>query len=230
MDRESLQTAPASAPDPGALLSQLQLETTRIARDLGSSEATLDMFFLAYLEVTSRFGFFSFGPVTIDARLIEDIVYGSAVRTVTTPTERPGYSDDLVRFFGRLSQEAARSGRRRIDELTLLLAFMRTTEGLPGRVFGELGVRAEDVETFAQRRGAAVDRPRERLYSPEEAAEYLGVHVKTVRGWIRSGRLPASRLAGQRALRIRASDLDRVLEPVDSRDDSDPQTRPLKQE
>lgn len=204
--------------DPGALLSQVQLETTRIARDLASPEATLDMFFLAYLDVTSRFGFFNFGPVTIDVRLIEDIVYGSAPRQRTEATERPGYADDLVRFFGRLSQEAARNGRRRIDELTLLLTFMRTTEGLPGRVFGELGVRPEDVEAFAQRQGAVVDRPRERLYSPEEAADYLGVHVKTVRGWIKSGRLPASRLAGQRALRIRSSDLDRVLEPVDPRD------------
>ncbi|MBE0608762.1 MAG: helix-turn-helix domain-containing protein [Dehalococcoidia bacterium] len=55
----------------------------------------------------------------------------------------------------------------------------------------------------------------ERLYSPEEAADYLGIHVQTVRGWIRSGRLRASRLAGQRALRIRASDLQSVLEPVD---------------
>ncbi|MCK9521100.1 MAG: helix-turn-helix domain-containing protein, partial [Dehalococcoidia bacterium] len=54
----------------------------------------------------------------------------------------------------------------------------------------------------------------ERLYSPEDAAEYLGVHVQTVRAWIRSGRLRASRLAGQRALRIRASDLQSVLEPV----------------
>ena len=57
--------------------------------------------------------------------------------------------------------------------------------------------------------------PREKLYSPEEAADYLGVHVQTVRSWIRAGRLKAIRLTGQRALRIRASELDSVLEPVD---------------
>jgi excisionase family DNA binding protein len=62
--------------------------------------------------------------------------------------------------------------------------------------------------------GEMASRTAERLYSPEEAAEYLGVHVQTVRGWIRSGRLKASRLAGQRALRIRASDLGSILEPV----------------
>ena len=55
----------------------------------------------------------------------------------------------------------------------------------------------------------------EKLYSPEEAADYLGIHVQTVRGWIRSGRLKASRLTGQRALRIAASDLRSVLEPVE---------------
>lgn len=206
------------AKDPGALLSQVQLETTRIARDLGSDEATLDMFFLAYLNTTSRFGFFSYGPVTIDVRLIEDIVYGSA-KGGTSATDRPQYGDDLVKFFGRLSQEAARSGRRRIDDLALLLTLMRTEEGLPGRVFGELGVRPEDIETFSQRKTTEAVGTREPLYSPEDAAEYLGVHVKTVRGWIKSGRLPASRLAGQRALRIRASDLERVLEPVDPRDE-----------
>jgi excisionase family DNA binding protein len=46
-------------------------------------------------------------------------------------------------------------------------------------------------------------------------AVYLGIRVETVRSWIRSGRLRASRLAGQRVLRIRASDLEAVLEPVE---------------
>ena len=58
--------------------------------------------------------------------------------------------------------------------------------------------------------GAAV---REYL-SPEEAAETLGVHVQTLRAYVRSGKLPALRLAGERAIRIRRSDLDKVLEPV----------------
>jgi excisionase family DNA binding protein len=59
----------------------------------------------------------------------------------------------------------------------------------------------------------------EKLYSPEEAAEYLNIHVQTVRAWIRSGRLRARRLAGQRALRITASDLQSVLEPISSDED-----------
>ena len=107
-----------------------------------------------------------------------------------------------------------RNGRKRIDELTYLLAFMRWNEGIPARVFGELGVSPAQVERFAARPAPIAAVEPEKLYSPEEAADYLGVHVQTVRAWIRSGRLRASRLAGQRAIRIRASDLQSVLEPV----------------
>jgi excisionase family DNA binding protein len=55
----------------------------------------------------------------------------------------------------------------------------------------------------------------ERLYSQKGAAEYLRVHVTTLRKWVRSGRLPASRLAGGRQLRIRESDLLGILEPLE---------------
>ncbi len=50
--------------------------------------------------------------------------------------------------------------------------------------------------------------------TPEEAAEALGVHVQTLRAYIRSGKLPALRLAGERSLRIRHADLEKVLEPL----------------
>jgi excisionase family DNA binding protein len=113
--------------------------------------------------------------------------------------------------------EVGTSGRRRIDELHYLLAFMRTDEGLPKRVFGELGVTPQQVEEYAANRGLR-EPPLERLFSPEEAADYLNVHVQTVRAWIRSGRLKARRLAGQRALRVTASELLSVLEPVEAGD------------
>ncbi len=192
-------------------LADVQRGLTSLAREYGSPEATLDLLFLAYLLRTSRFGYFTHGPVTIDVRVIEDLVSRTSAREAGRATAPVGYSDDCVRFFRALSDEVERSGRRRVDELHFLIAFMRVNEGIPGRVFAELGVRPEEVLNYVPER-AAQDR---RLYSPEEAADYLGVHVKTVRNWIRSGRLPASRLAGQRALRIRAGDLERVLEPVD---------------
>src|SRR5688572_8280690 len=45
----------------------------------------------------------------------------------------------------------------------------------------------------------------QRLYTVDEVAQVLGVHVKTVRGYVRAGTLPATRL-GKR-YRIAAADL-----------------------
>lgn len=195
-------------------LEELGLASAQEARRLGSPAVTLDMQFLVFLRRFSRFGFFHFGPISIDVRLIEDLVERTAPRG--SMGEAAPISDDLVAFSRLLMQEVQRSGRKRVDELAYLLAFMRCKDGIPGRVFGELGATPEDVERFA--REQALPAP-EKLYSPEEAAEYLGVHVQTVRAWIRSGRLRASRLAGQRALRIRAGDLNSVLEPVEPGED-----------
>jgi len=53
------------------------------------------------------------------------------------------------------------------------------------------------------------------LLSPDEAADLLGVHTQTVRGYIRDGKLKAHRVAGERAIRIRRKDLLALLEPYD---------------
>jgi excisionase family DNA binding protein len=45
-----------------------------------------------------------------------------------------------------------------------------------------------------------------RLYSVEQVAEQLGLHVKTVRGYVRAGRLPAVRIGKQ--YRIASEDLE----------------------
>ena len=50
--------------------------------------------------------------------------------------------------------------------------------------------------------------------TPEEAAQALSVYVQTLRAYVRSGKLPALRLAGERSIRIRRADLENVLEPV----------------
>ena len=209
------------AADDGALrgidatfIAQLQLDFTARANRYGT-EASVDIAFLVYLRKMARFGFFAFGPLTIDVRLVEDIVERTISPCLLHGEGEHGYSDDYVRFSRKLVDEVRRSGRTSIDELHMLLAFMQLDEGLPARVFGELGVTPEQVAAYAAKRGTegATDLPK--LYSPEEAADYLGVHVQTVRSWIRSGRLHASRLAGQRSLRIRATDLVSVLEPVE---------------
>lgn len=181
----------------------------------GMSTITVDVHFLVFLRRFSRFGFFQFGPIAIDVAVIEDLVDHTAM---ASPGEFVTLGDDVVRFSRLLMGEVRNSGRKRVDELTYLLTFMRWGEGIPARVFGELGVTPEQVQRFARGRANSEGGAPEKLYSPEEAAEYLGVHIQTVRAWIRAGRLKASRLAGQRALRIRASDLQSVLEPVEPGD------------
>ncbi len=182
------------------------------ARRLGAPVVTVDLQFLVFLRRFSRFGYFQYGPIGIDVTVIEEVIERTTVKDPAGG--RIAVGDDFVEFSRLLAAEVRRSGRRRIDELHYLLAFMRWGRGMPGRVFGELGVSVEQVERFAAERHVPEPGP-EKLYSPEEAAAYLGVHVQTVRGWIRSGRLRASRLTGQRALRIRASDMLSVLEPVE---------------
>lgn len=195
-------------------LSDLGSACNAEAKRLGASIITVDIQFLVFLRRFSRFGYFHFGPISLDVRLIEEIVERTTPRS--SPEILTVLGDDYVRFSRVLIGEVQKSGRKRIDELHYLLALMRWGEGLPARVFGELGVTPEQVERFAS--GRVVPSDDEKLYSPEDAAEYLGVHVQTIRAWIRSGRLRASRLAGQRALRIRASDLQCVLEPVEPGD------------
>lgn len=181
-------------------------------------EVGVDELFIVFLIERARFGRFEFGPVSIQVSVVED----RFVRTYrrTPPGEHWGsYAPSGRTFLERVAGEVARSGRRRVDELHWLLAFMRTPDSLPRDVFSELGVTAEQVEAFATS-GAlptAAQRP-PKLYSPEEVAEYLSVHVQTVRAWIRSGKLPAVRLAGRRDLRVRETDLGAVLEPVEIAD------------
>ena len=185
------------------------------------AEVSVDFLFVAYLNECSRLGRFHLGPISIDTRVVEDRFAREA------PRLPPGSSwvnatrpDSWHRFYATLAREVAASGRSRVDDLHWLMAFLRTREGLPAKVFGELGIRPDDVERLLQEPTSAAepqlaDEPGlERLYSPEEIADYLGVHVQTVRAWVRSGRLPARRIFGQRSLRIARSDLDAVLLPV----------------
>jgi excisionase family DNA binding protein len=176
----------------------------------------LDCLFVAYLVETSRFGLFRFGPVAIDVDLVEEIYLRGLGPGISRGPHRA--SSAYHAFYERLGKEIERAGTRRPNELHYLLAFMRSPDGLPARVFGELGIAPEAVEDFARRpreprnAGSAAGTA---FLSPREVAARLGVNEQTVRAWIRSGKLPASRLAGRKVLRIRESDIETVLEPVD---------------
>lgn len=59
----------------------------------------------------------------------------------------------------------------------------------------------------AQEREAAVSEP-ERLLTPEEVAERLGIGKVTARAWLRTGKLPVTRLGEKGLLRCREGDLN----------------------
>jgi excisionase family DNA binding protein len=46
----------------------------------------------------------------------------------------------------------------------------------------------------------------------EEAAEFLKVHVETMRRWARTAVIPAAKLGNRGGFRFRREDLDRFLE------------------
>jgi excisionase family DNA binding protein len=178
---------------------------------------SLDVLFLGFLQEMSRFGVFSYGPITIDVGLVEE-VYMRALPGSPEVTDAR-VLDSTKDFYQRVAAELeATGGTRRPNELHYLLAFMRSPDGLPHKVFSELGVSPEAVLEFAHRDAQGVSGRPDVFLTPEDVAGRLNVNVQTVRAWIRSGKLPASRLAGRRVLRIRESDIDEVLEPVDPSD------------
>lgn len=212
-------TPPPAAPGEGQFLQAISRQMSHVRRaypDLG--ELSVDYLFMCFLNESARLGHLTYGPITVDTRVVEDRFEREYPRLQpgehwTAAPQTASYH----RFFEMLSAEVARSGRKRVDDLHWLMAFMRIGEGLPAKVFGELGVRPEHVERIARGEASKAETRTdglEPLYSPEEIADYLGVHVQTVRAWVRSGQLPARRIFGQRSLRIRKSDLDAVLMPV----------------
>ena len=172
---------------------------------------TFDVLFVCFLREVARFGFFRLGPIVIDVRLVEEVV---EAQLIAAPSTEP---DDYIPFSRLLMDEVRRSGGRRMDELHHLLVFMRCGKGVAARVFGELGVTPEQVESYL-RSGLGEPASPETWMTPEEVAAYLRVHVQTVRTWIREGKMPARRVVGMRSLRVRATDAARMLRPLDEQD------------
>lgn len=61
---------------------------------------------------------------------------------------------------------------------------------------------------------ATTELSRALIYTPKQVADLLGVCEHTVRKWVRDGSMKGSRLGqGGRLIRIRASEVERFLEP-----------------
>jgi excisionase family DNA binding protein len=194
-----------------------------LAKADGREEVTEDDLLAGCLAALARFGTVRLGSWVID---VEELgIDWLSAEPVNPP--KLAYSGGVVEVLDRAAMLARREGPEKISVEHILACFARETGGLMGRLRERYGIDsagwraalaeiAEPAEAaldaVPQRNG---DAPREFL-SPEEAAKFLGVHVQTLRGYIRSGKLPALRIAGERSIRIRRGSVEALLEPLPS--------------
>lgn len=69
-------------------------------------------------------------------------------------------------------------------------------------------------------KGYPMEQSPERLLTVTDIASELGVHVETVRRWIRSGELPALRFARKTGYRVRERDLQTFLARLETVDET----------
>jgi excisionase family DNA binding protein len=193
------------------------------AKQSAKDEVTPDHILLGCLRAISRFGIAMVGPWSLDL----EVLGVDWVRVIDGPQPRVAYSQRAVALFDRAARIAKSSGSSGVGVSHLLAAFATEEDGLMGQL-----KKAHKISSASWRKAiAAMDttasngmrqdavasgKATEREYlTPEEAAEILGVHVQTMRAYIRAARLPAFRLAGDRAIRLRRADLEKVLEPLE---------------
>jgi excisionase family DNA binding protein len=195
-----------------------------LAKRRNVEEVSPDELLLGCLRAISQFGIVQLGAWTLDLEelgmdWLEPSDRGAA---------KVSYSQAVVALFDQAARiaRADGSGPVRVDHL--LAAFAPERSGLMGDLKRKHGItsatwRAAIAKLALGRSGEILQERKEaqaapvaaRDYlSPEEAAQALGIHVQTVRAYVRSGKLPALRLAGERTIRIRREDLATLLEPL----------------
>ena len=195
------------------------------AKQSGSGEVTPDHILLGCLRTISRFGIATIGPWNLDMEALGV----DWVRQPEGPRPKVAYSQAAVNLFDLAARIARSSGDQGVGVEHLLAAFSSEDGGLMGELKRKHGITSalwraavskigEEVHEAGEgdraERAPSEPPPRRDYLPPEEAAEVLGVHVQTMRGYIRSERIPAFRVAGERAIRILRSDLHKVLEPL----------------
>lgn len=189
------------------------------AKRRGANEVSPDDLLLGCLSAISRFGVARFGPWTFDLGTMGIDWLGEPERHGA----KVAYSDEVVALFDKAARIARADGAGAAELEHLLAAFAQQESGLMGKLKQDFAIEdsawraaAADLSpttlSLAQTQSGHAT-PHDYL-TPEDAAAALNIHVQTLRSYVRAGKLPASRLAGERAIRIRRADLDRVLEPL----------------
>jgi excisionase family DNA binding protein len=196
------------------------------AKRRGAAFVTPDDLLGGLLRASARFGIVVIGDRIIDLERLGE----GPLEEADAAGPKVAYAPETVTLIDRAAAVARQDRASRTEIVHMLVAFAQEEGGLMGRIRETLGFdatawRAALVDwkpTSAARRGphgqssiSTVAAQAKALLSPDEAAELLGVHTQTVRGYIRSGKLTAHRLAGERALRIHQHDVLALLEPFD---------------
>lgn len=201
------------------------------ARSRGDELIGPDDLMAGLLLAVARFGIVDLGSVAIDLEAL-------GLRFDLPPPDvrvKPRYADGTVAVFERAARVARGDGAAAMAPVHLLVAmadpsiptfaciaarygldaaaWRRALAGVEAPVPADGGVRA----AAAPPPPGAAPQALGGLLTTDEAAALLGVHVQTLRTYIRSGKLPALRVAGERAIRIRRDDLLGLLRHLDGR-------------
>jgi len=142
---------------------------------------------------------------------------------------RRGWGPQLQPIIQAAAEEAWRMGSRLTRSAHLVLGLAASGQGALDRLLAARGVTLDALRERVGQAIAATPRPEavrsasppppeggmgQGLFTVDQAAQFLGIHHQTLRGYIKSGKLPAYRLAGEKVLRIKRDDLLALLEPV----------------
>jgi excisionase family DNA binding protein len=204
----------------------------RHAKHRKSPEVHKDDLLVGILQVVSRFDIVQLGSLKIDLEEFEGIFRdGFSDEIGNVGKQKVAYSSSANALFEKAAYIARKDDAAKVELVHLLAAFANENSGLMAKLKKKYGfsskewrVALSDWQYLPPEKvikdskievgnKSVIDFQKKQFFSPDEAAEYLGVHVQTIRGYIRTGKLPALRLAGERALRIKRKDLLALLEP-----------------
>jgi excisionase family DNA binding protein len=196
-----------------------------------SPKVTRDDLLIGLFEASARFGIVKIGPITIDLEALGEVPGEASPDQTDITQQKVAYSSGAVAVFERAARIARKDNSPNVELTHLLVAFADEQNGLMAQLKEKYAISSMEWRSalsqwqpiaLKKRQavseiGSGIKSPMEfnqkQFFSPDEAAEFLGVHTQTIRGYIRTGKLPAMRLAGERALRIQRDDLLALLEP-----------------
>lgn len=208
------------------LVSEATKAAIKHAKYRGSTIVEPDDLLVGVLQTIARFDIARIGHLIIDLQEFDDFIIADTQKNQEEIKKRKvTYSSHV----NELLEEAARIARDdhfgKVGVIHILAAFTGQDRGLMHRIKKKYGFSSKEWR-IALSGWEPIKREREEIlpmvtsseegklyFSPDEAAQFLSVHVQTIRGYIRTGKLPALRLAGERALRIKREDLLALLEP-----------------